>query len=365
MKDVFDEFVVHGNKAALTGSPTARRPRIRPLHRAAGERSGVRVRLRATVTSPKPTADAPFADFDAIFSQRRREADESDEASQPAGIDDDARLVQRQAFAGMLLSKQFYKYDVLQWLEGDPTQPPPPPERRHGRNHIWTHFNAGEILSVCDKWEYPWFATWDLAFHSIPLARLDPDFAKRQLVLFGRERYEHPNGQVPAYERAFGDVNPPVLAWAAWRVYKMEQRQTGHTDIAFLERVFQKQMLYFTWWVNRKDTEGNNVFEGGFLGLDNIGVFDRSAPLPTGGYIEQSDGTSWMGMFCLNMMTIALELARHDRVYEDIATKFFEHFLYIAVAMNNIGDAGISLWDEADGFFYDVLHMPDGPRACP
>jgi hypothetical protein len=275
-------------------------------------------------------------------------------------MSEDARSVQRQAFAGLLWSKQFYYYDVAQWLDGDPAGPPPPTERHRGRNAEWRHLNNADILSMPDTWEFPWYAAWDLAFHCIPLALVDPSFAKQQLVLLLREWYMHPNGQLPAYEWGFGDVNPPVHAWAAWRVYKIEQRITGKADRAFLERVFHKLLLNFTWWVNRKDRDGRNVFQGGFLGLDNIGVFDRGAPLPTGGHLEQSDGTAWMGMFCLTMLTIALELARENRVYEDVATKFFEHFLYIAGALNDIGSAGIALWDEGDEFFYDVLHLPDG-----
>src|SRR5262249_21961591 len=304
--------------------------------------------------------DDPFSIFNSQFSIRQREADEFYAALQPDTLDADARLVQRQAFAGMLWSKQFYYYDVDEWLRGDPSQPPPPSERLAGRNGAWRHLNTAEIISMCDKWEYPWFAAWDLAFHCIPLALLDAEFAKEQLIMLGREWYQHPNGQIPAYEWAFGDVNPPVLAWATWRVYKIDQKQRGVGDIQFLERVYHKLMLNFNWWVNRKDAEGKNVFQGGFLGLDNIGVFDRSQPLPTGGHLEQADGTAWMGMFCLNMLTIALELAVQNRVYEDIATKFFEHFLYIAEAMNNIGGERIGLWDEEDEFFYDVLHLPGG-----
>ena len=258
-----------------------------------------------------------------------------------------------------------YYFDVDQWLTGDPAQPAPPSERKKGRNRAWPHLNNADILSMPDKWEYPWFAAWDLAFHCLPLALLDPTFAKEQLLLLGREWYQHPNGQIPAYEWNFSDVNPPVLAWAAWRVYKIDQRRTEHGDLEFLERIFHKLLLNFTWWVNRKDAEGNNVFQGGFLGLDNIGVFDRSQPLPTGGSLEQSDGTAWMGMFCLNMLTISLELASHNRVYEDIATKFFEHFLYIAQAMNNIAGQGVALWDEEDQFFYDVLHIPQQEIASP
>src|SRR3989441_9798084 len=259
----------------------------------------------------------------------------------------------------MLWSKQFYHLDVKRWLTGDPGQPPPPRERLNGRNALWTHLYNADIVSMPDKWEYPWYAAWDLAFHTIALAPIDPDFAKSQLILFLREWYMHPNGQIPAYEWAFGDVNPPVHAWAAWRVYKIDRRVTGVADRDFLEKAFQKLLLNFTWWVNRKDTEGKNVFEGGFLGLDNIGVFDRSAPLPTGGHIEQSDGTSWMATYCLNMLAMALELAYEDSAYEDVASKFWEHFTQIAYAMNNRGDDGVSLWDEEDGFFYDVLHVPN------
>src|SRR5207245_3422847 len=270
----------------------------------------------------------------------------------------DHKNVMRQALAGVLWSKQFYHYDLNRWIKGDPAGPEPPRERLNGRNHEWRHLHNADVISVPGKWKYPWYAAWDLAFHCIAPALVDSDFAKEQLVLMTREWYMHPNGQLPAYEWAFGDVNPPVHAWAAWRVYKVEKKRRGKGDRRFLERVFQKLLLNFTWWVNRKDAEGRNVFQGGFLGLDNIGVFDRSAPLPTGGYLEQSDGTSWMGMFSLNMMTIALELALNNPVYEDIALKFFEHFLAIAAAMNNIADEGIRLWDEEDEFFYDVLHLP-------
>ncbi len=268
--------------------------------------------------------------------------------------------MQRQAFAGMLWSKQFYNYVVEEWLNGDPGGPAPSPERKRGRNHEWVHLFNDDIISMPDKWEYPWFAAWDLAFHLIPLAMIDPDFAKYQLDRLTREWYMHPNGQLPAYEWAFGDVNPPVHAWAAMRVYQIEKKMYDRADKAFLERVFQKLLLNFTWWVNRKDRTGKNVFQGGFLGLDNIGVFDRSAELPTGGYIDQADGTSWMGMYCLNMLTIALELAKDNPTYEDIASKFFEHFLYIADAIDGIGEAEIALWDEEDGFYYDALHLPCG-----
>ncbi|MCG8346565.1 MAG: hypothetical protein MI924_02135 [Chloroflexales bacterium] len=363
IKDGINDAVVHGRRDAVnpdeTGTKVAAHYR---LNIAAGETTAICLRLFQVAEDDLPAAaDERYhlqaASFDQLFEQRRQEADQFYAAIQPLGLSEDVLRVQRQAFAGMLWSKQFYYYDVAEWLRGDPAQPPPPSERRNGRNREWRHFNSADIISMCDKWEYPWFAAWDLAFHCIPLVLIDPDFAKEQLILLGREWYQHPNGQIPAYEWAFGDVNPPVLAWSAWRVYKMEQQHWGRRDLAFLERVFHKLLLNFTWWVNRKDVEGNNIFQGGFLGLDNIGVFDRSQPLPTGGHLEQSDGTSWMGMFCLNMLTIAVELACHNRVYEDIATKFFEHFLYIAEAMNNIGGEGIALWDEKDEFFYDVLHL--------
>ncbi|HMA37956.1 MAG TPA: glucosidase, partial [Chloroflexia bacterium] len=272
----------------------------------------------------------------------------------------DERRIQRQALAGMLWSKQLYYYDVHQWLQGDPAFPPPPAPRRAGRNADWQHLTAFDVISMPDKWEYPWFATWDLAFHCVTLALIDPDYAKRQLLLLTREWYQHPNGELPAYEWAFGDVNPPVHAWAAWRIYQMEAKEQGQGDRAFLESIFHKLLLNFTWWVNRKDADDNNVFQGGFLGLDNIGVFDRNADLPLGGHLEQADGTSWMAAYCLMMLTIALELAGQDAVYEDIATKFFEHFLRIAAAMADISDEGIALWDPQDGFFYDALHLPDG-----
>jgi len=309
-------------------------------------------------------ASNPFgSDFERIFNDRKREADEFYYDLAPKNLSDDCRNVQRQAFAGLLWSKQFYYYDVTEWLRGDETMPPPPPERARVRNQSWIHLKSVDVISMPDKWEYPWFAAWDLAFHCLPLALVDPDFAKGQLDIMTREWYMHPNGQIPAYEWNFGDVNPPVHAWATWRVYEIEQKVCGKGDRAFLERVFQKLLLNFTWWVNRKDRQGNNIFEGGFLGLDNIGVFDRNSELPTGGFIEQADSTSWMAMYCLNMLTIALELAQENPVYEDMATKFFEHFLYIADAMNHIGEDRTQLWDDEDGFFYDVLHLPGGQRV--
>jgi len=360
VKDAINEYIVHGAKDAVNpervGTKTAAHY---PLMIGPGD-SGT-IRLRLTDAELSPTGKGPFgADFDRIFSERRREADEFYATVIPDDLSQDARNVMRQSFGGLLWSKQFYHYDVARWLRGDPAGPDPPAERLRGRNRDWTHLYNADVISMPDKWEYPWYAAWDLAFHCIPLALVDSDFAKEQLLLMLREWYMHPNGQLPAYEWAFGDVNPPVHAWAAWRVYKVEQKRRGTGDRKFLERVFHKLLLNFTWWVNRKDAEGKNVFQGGFLGLDNIGVFDRSAPLPTGGHIEQSDGTSWMGMYCLNMLAIALELAREDPVYEDVASKFFEHFVYISRAMNNIAGEGIELWNPEDGFYYDVLHLPDG-----
>lgn len=361
VKDGFHDFVVNGKEDAVNpareGTKAALQYRIKIR---AGESAVVRLRLMAKRFVAPETEREPFAEFDEIVTRRVREADEFYAELQPVSLSADEKMIQRQAFAGMIWSKQFYHYNVARWLEGDPGQPAPPRERWRGRNKDWTHVDNEDVISMPDKWEYPWFAAWDLAFHCVPFALIDADFAKQQLILLSREWYQHPNGQSPAYEWNFGDVNPPVFAWAAWRVFMMDRERTGRGDVDFLERVFHKLLLNFTWWVNRKDAEGRNVFQGGFLGLDNIGVFDRSAPLPTGGFIQQSDGTSWMGMFCVYMLTIALELARHNVVYQDIATKFFEHFLYIAAAMNNLGGDGIPLWDEQDGFFYDVLSMPSG-----
>ena len=267
----------------------------------------------------------------------------------------------RRAIAGLLSTKQYYHLNVEEWLEGDPSQPAPPADRRSRRNADWAHLSNADIISMPDAWEYPWYAAWDLAFHMVPMAFVDPDFAKDQLLLLCREWYMHPNGQLPAYEWAFGDVNPPVHAWAAWRVYKIDARNSGIADHDFLQRVFHKLLLNFTWWVNRKDRDGRNVFDGGFLGLDNISLFDRSNALPAGGHLHQVDATAWMAMYCLNMLAMALELARNDRAYEDVATKFFEHFLAIANALNSAGPGGVSLWDDEDGFFYDVLSIPGRP----
>jgi hypothetical protein len=357
-KDAFHDYVVAGRQDAV--SPERRGTKVAAHYRlelAPAGRKVVRFRLTQSVLAQ------PFHDFDRTLAARRYEADEFYAELQADLTDPDARLVQRQAFAGMIWSKQYFGYDVRRWLMGDPGQPSPPPERKHGRNSDWEHLVNDEIISMPDKWEYPWYAAWDLAFHCIPLALIDAEFAKQQLVLLTREWYMHPNGQLPAYEWAFDDVNPPVHAWAAWRVYQIDRKQTGRGDVKFLERIFHKLMLNFTWWVNRKDAEGRNVFQGGFLGLDNIGVFDRSKPLPTGGRINQADGTAWVAMYSLNLMRIALELAQENDVYEDIASKFFEHFLHIAEAMTKIGGEEQGLWDEEDKFYYDVLCVPgSSPR---
>jgi hypothetical protein len=357
VKDGINDYIVHGIKDAvnprLAGTKAAAHYK---LSIGAGQTAVVKLRL----TSSELPDRSAFDKFDETFALRQREADEFYATVIPQDLSADAQNVMRQGLAGMLWSKQFYHYVVKDWLEGDPGNPPPPAERWNGRNHEWMHLYNADVISMPDKWEYPWYAAWDLAFHCIPLALVDSDFAKEQLVLMLREWYMHPNGQIPAYEWAFGDVNPPVHAWAAWRVYKIDKKRHGKGDRAFLERVFHKLLLNFTWWVNRKDAEGMNIFQGGFLGLDNIGVFDRSAPLPTGGYIEQSDGTSWMAMYTLNLLAIAMELAKEDPAYEDVASKFWEHFLFIAHAMSHRGHNSMGLWNEEDGFFYDVLKLPDG-----
>ena len=384
VKDAFHEFLIRGNKSGVNPQQAGTKMAARyEVHLDPGKSETLKLRLTdmeplatmdrglgtvGIITSPGHAERAEgvlatndFGEgFDNLFALRQREADEFYASRITSELSEDAKNVTRQAFGGMLWSKQFYHYDVRTWLEGDPAGPPPPPERFKGRNKEWTHLYTDDVISMPDKWEYPWFAAWDLGFHCITLALVDPDFAKEQLILLLREWYMHPNGQLPAYEWAFGDVNPPVHAWAAWRVYKIERRVRGVADRGFLEKVFHKLLLNFTWWVNRKDPEGMNIFQGGFLGLDNIGVFDRSAPLPTGGHLEQSDGTSWMGMYCLNMLAIALELAKEDPAYEDVASKFFEHFVNIAHAMNDMGTEGIALWDNEDGFYYDVLHLPNG-----
>src|SRR5437588_67371 len=357
VKDGINDYVVHGSTGAVNpahaGTKAAAHYRF-----AIGAGKAVVIRLR--LAECDFNGKSAFDDFDWIFGLRRLEADEFYATVIPQDLLPDEQNVMRQGFAGMLWSKQFYHYVIKDWLQGDPGNPAPPEERRKGRNHNWTHLHNADVISMPDKWEYPWYAAWDLAFHCIPLALVDSDFAKEQLTLMLREWYMHPNGQIPAYEWAFGDVNPPVHAWAAWRVYKIDKKRKGKGDRAFLQRVFHKLMLNFTWWVNRKDADGMNIFQGGFLGLDNIGVFDRSAPLPTGGYIEQSDGTSWMAMYTLNLLAIALEWAKEEPCYEDVASKFWEHFIYICRAMNDIGGEGIELWHGEDGFYYDVLHLPDG-----
>ncbi|HEY3739329.1 MAG TPA: glucosidase [Bryobacteraceae bacterium] len=348
-KDAFHEYLIHGKTSAVR--PEASGTKACGLYTvdiAPGMPFEIRLRL---------SADDSNVDFNSVFLTRIAEADEFYSFAPPR-LSADGRLVQRQAFAGMLWSKQFYNYAVDEWLDGDPGMPKPPEERKHGRNSGWVHLFNEDVVSMPDNWEYPWYAAWDLSFHMIPFSLIDPEFAKDQLHLFLREWYMHPNGQLPAYEWAFDDVNPPVHAWACWRVFTIDKKIQGKPDYEFLERAFHKLLLNFTWWVNRKDQAGNNIFEGGFLGLDNVGVFDRSKPLPTGGYIEQSDGTSWMAMYSLNMLKIAMELSTIEPAYEDIASKFFEHFLYIASAINKIGGDG--LWDEQDQFYYDVLRMPGG-----
>jgi hypothetical protein len=363
-KDAFHEYIVQGRHDAVNPGQTG--TKVGALHEtnvAAG--AAATLRLRLSQDQGVSTKHRPFADFDAILATRRGEADEFYAELQQKIVDPDARLVQRQAFAGMIWNKMFFHYCVEEWLQGDPQQPQPPPQRRYGRNRDWKHLNNADVISMPDKWEYPWFAAWDLAFHCITFAVIDPEFAKSQLLLLARESYMHANGQFPAYEWAFGDVNPPVHAWAAWRVFQIDRRQRQKSDPAypgdleFLKRMFNKLMLNFTWWVNRKDEQGRNIFQGGFLGLDNIGVFDRSSPLPTGGFINQADGTSWMAMYCLNLLRTALELALHDPAYEDIASKFFEHFLSIAAAINGVGEDRLGLWDESDEFYYDQLVFPD------
>jgi Glycosyl hydrolase family 63 C-terminal domain len=359
VKDGINDYVVHGIRDAV--NPQHSGTKAAAHYRLTVDRGGTAV-IRMRLAHSDFGGKNAFESFDKIFALRQHEADEFYRSVIPQDLSSDAQNVMRQGFAGMLWSKQFYHYVIKDWLEGDPGNPPPPPQRRKGRNHEWTHLYNADVISMPDKWEYPWYAAWDLAFHCIPLALVDSDFAKEQLILMLREWYMHPNGQMPAYEWALGDVNPPVHAWAAWRVYKIDKKRNGKGDRAFLQRVFHKLMLNFTWWVNRKDAEGMNIFQGGFLGLDNIGVFDRSAPLPTGGYMEQSDGTSWMAMYTLNLLAIALELATEDPSYEDVASKFWEHFIYIAHAMSHRGDDSMGLWNEEDGFFYDVLKLPDGAQ---
>lgn len=357
-KDGIDDYVVNGNKNAINHTQTGTKASaFYELTLDGSETQVIRLRLCNQFNNN------PFEDFDDIFKARQNEADEfyyNLIKDKPKLLTDkDSMSIIRQAFAGMLWSKQFFHYDVNRWLKGDPAQLRPPLEHQKGRNSSWRHFHTTDIISMPDKWEYPWFAAWDLAFHTVVLASVDINFAKNQIELLLKTRTLHPNGQIPAYEWNFSDVNPPVHAWAAWKIYQIEQKN-GTGDIDFLERVFQKLLLNFTWWVNQKDEGGNNIFEGGFLGLDNIGVFDRSAALPTGGHIEQADGTSWMAMYSLNMLRIACELSIKNSQYQEFARKFFEHFLYIAGALHDIGGENENLWNEEDQFYYDMLRLPNG-----
>jgi len=356
VKSSIGRYVVNGDHAAVHPAKRGTKASAHySLQLGAGAEAVLELRFSDAVQSD------PFgAAFAQTFADRIREADEFYASVIPGHLSPAAGAVMRQAFAGLLWSKQFYHYVVRDWLNGDPATPPPPASRKFGRNHEWIHLFNADVISMPDKWEYPWYAAWDLGFHCVPLALIDSEFAKEQLILLEREWYMHPSGKMPAYEWNFDDVNPPVHAWAAWRVYKIEAKRRGKCDLQFLERIFHKLLLNFTWWVNRKDAEGKNVFQGGFLGLDNIGVFNRSEPLPGGGFVEQADGTGWMAMYCLNLLAIALELACEDPAYEDVASKFWEHFLYIAAAINNLGGGANGMWDEADGFFYDLLRLPDG-----
>jgi len=355
-KDGVNDAIVHDRTDVLNRKPEGTKV---GLHWTETVAAGASISCRLRLASPRQRD--PFHDFDEIMASRQRDADAFYTATHAPGLDDDARAIQRQAWAGLLWSKQTYLYDVRRWLAGDPTMPAPPESRRTGRNHCWTNVSCHSVHAMPDTWEYPWFAAWDHAFHAVAIAPIDPDFAKEQMVLLTRDRYMHPSGELPAYEWSFDDANPPVHAWAAWRVFQIDRRlRGGRADLDFLRHVFHRLLLNFTWWVNRKDMDGHNVFEGGFLGLDNIGVFDRSATLPTGGTLQQADATSWMSMYALNMLRIAIELATHEPIYQDLAVKFFEHFLQIAEAMTNFGGAGEGLWDEQDGFYYDRLRFPDG-----
>ncbi len=360
VKDAFHDYLIKGKRDGLNPKLYGTKSAAHfPLNIPAGGSTVVRLRLFPADQAPAST----FGDlFEQVFAQRIQEADAFYARRIHPAVSPEHFQVARQAYAGLLWSKQFYHYVVSDWIDGDPNEPRPPEGRKHGRNHDWRHLFARDVLSMPDKWEYPWFAAWDLAFHTVTLARIDPDFAKDQLLLLLREWYTHPNGQLPAYEFAFGDVNPPVHAWACWRVYKIADDK-GERDKLFLERAFQKLLMNFTWWVNRKDVEGKHVFAGGFLGLDNIGLFDRSKPLPGGARLEQADGTAWMASYCGTMLSIALELARHNPAYEDIASKFFEHFISITDAMNSLGGTG--LWNEKDGFYYDQLFMDGKALALP
>ncbi len=355
VKDAFHDAVINGEDALFRERQQG--TKYAPLYRVVlpgGDSETIRLRLAAKL----PNKGIFGRPFDMIVEQRIAEADEFYEEFIPEEPVSDVVQVQRQAYAGLLWNKQYYNYEIETWLHGDPGQPMPPAARKQGRNHTWPYLFNRDVISMPDTWEYPWYASWDLAFHCVPLSRIDTDFAKKQLILFLREWYMHPNGQLPAYEWNLCDVNPPVHAWAALKVYHLEKRMKGKGDILFLKRIFHKLLLNFTWWVNRKDSEGHNIFQGGFLGLDNIGVFDRSREVPTGGHIEQADGTSWMAMYSLNLMDMALEIATADPSYEDVASKFFEHFVHIAESLNELTEHG--LWHEEDGFYYDALHLPDG-----
>ncbi len=355
VKDSFHDAVIKNDfglfKNRKNGTKSAV---VYRLNIAGGKPSIIKLRLRKEKLEQNPFGK----EFEDIFNQRIGEADEFYAQFTPANPVGDVVPVQRQAFAGLLWNKQYYNYEIDTWLNGDPGQPPPPESRKKGRNSDWKYLFNRDVISMPDKWEYPWYASWDLAFHCVPLAMIDADFAKKQLILFLREWYMHPNGQLPAYEWNLGEVNPPVQGWAALKVYQIEKERTGKGDILFLKKMFLKLVLNFTWWVNRKDSEGNNIFQGGYLGLDNIGAFDRSKPLPGGGHMEQADGTSWMAMYALSLMDMALEIAQEDDAFEDVASKFYEHFVHIAESLNQFGEQG--LWNEEDGFYYDALHMPDG-----
>jgi hypothetical protein len=354
VKDAFHRRIVNGEKEAVNPALTGTKAGLHYVRRVAAGRSTV-VRLRLC----KAKTRAPLAEVDETVALRAREADEFYASIHPAGASEDERRVQRQAFAGLMWSKQNYIFDVDLWLNGDNPRNPPP-SREHIRNKHWRHLNSMRVLSMPDKWEYPWFAAWDLAFHTIAIAIIDPEFAKDQLWFMLFEQFQHPNGQIPAYEWEFSDLNPPVHPWAVWRVYNMDRIRAGQADRNFLEKCFHKLLINFAWWINKVDSSGNNIFEGGFLGLDNITLFDRSEKLPGGAVLEQSDATGWMGLFCLSMMRIALELAKENRSYEGLATKFFQHYVYVGAAMKRMGGRNYNLWDEDEGFFYDVLRYPDG-----
>ena len=353
-KDAFHRHIVNGEDAL---NPAGRGTKSALHYRRmvpAGGSTVVRLRLS------NQGLPSPLQEVDAIVRRRQQEADAFYAQIHPKGASEDERRIQRQAFAGMLWTKQNYIFDVNKWLKGDNPMSPPPPDRGDVRNKHWGHLNSMRVLSMPDKWEYPWFAAWDLAFHTVAIALIDAEFAKEQLQVMLFEQFQHPNGQIPAYEWEFSDLNPPVHAWGVWRVYNMDRIRSGKPDHAFLERCFHKLLINFAWWINKVDSSGNNIFEGGFLGLDNITLFDRSKKLPGGVLLEQSDATGWMGFFCLNMMRIALELAKENKTYEGLATKFFQHFVYVAAAMKHMGGRDYNLWDEEDGFFYDVLRYPDG-----